>query len=487
MSIRRRIGLLMFTIPLALSIMSCFGIAQITQPSPLPSPTNQLTPSPNVQPSPTVQISPTIQPPPTETPGPIFTDTPTFATSTLANTLAPPLTGQVNIVEINGFMDESDFWYFYGLVRNDTNRTIYDIQIEIRLMDSIGTEIYTYTSFTILNYLAPGETTPFSDFTTEPFPNGKTMQATVVGFNSTEAINRAKLEYRGITLWTDDKNDIYLTGEVFNINADPVEINSIAGSLVDETGKLVTASYAYPFLGYVEPNGSSPFVMVFDAPVGQADSLTNYMLYSDALTTNPTSTFDISLTEKYNKYQDTNGDTHLVGSATNNTSQPMSLYLVVGAYDENGNCIDASSIYLPLTINPGETLPYDFNLWGVLDSIPEAYNAATKFTDTIDWLSSHEDISQSSVLITKDDTHSFSGSEGTFKGTVVNNTGYDLTVAVVIVALYDKSSGELIATNYTYVTETMTNNSSGTYEVYLYSPYNIDPANVKIEITALGK
>jgi len=487
LSIRRRIGLSMFTMAVALSILSCFGIVQITQPSPLPSPTNQITPSPIVQLSPIVQPSPTIQPPPTETPGPISTDTPAVATPTLVNTLAPPLTGQVNIVEINGFMDEADYWYFYGLVRNDTNRTIYDIQIEIRLMDSIGIEIYTYTTFTILNYLAPGETTPFSDFTTEPFPNGKTMQATVVGYNSTEAINRAKLEYRGITLWTDDKNDIYLAGEVFNGNADPIEINSIAGSLTDGSGKLVTASYAYPFLGYVVPNGSSPFVMVFDAPIGQADSLTNYTLFSDASTTNSASTSDISLSEKYNKYQDTNGDTHLVGSATNNTSQPISIYLVAGAYDKNGNCIDANSIFLPVPINPGQSIPYDFNMWSVLDAVPAAYDVATQFSIKIDWLSSHEAFSQSATLNTKDDTNSFNGSVGTFNGIVVNNIGYDLTTVVVIVALYEKSSGDLIATHYSYVTETMTNNSSGSYEVYLYSPYNIDPANVKIVIIALGQ
>jgi len=486
MSISRRISLVIFSMALALSSMSCFGIAQITQPPP-PLPTDQQTPSPNTQPSPTLRPSSTVHTPPTETPGPISTDTPAVAAPTLANTETPALTGQVNIVEINGFMDESDYWYFYGLIRNDTNRTISDIQIDVRLMDSIGTEIYTYTTFTILNYLTPGETTPFSDFTTEPFPKGKTMQATVVGFNNTEAINRASLIYRGITLWTDDKNDLYLAGEVFNGNANPIEINSIAGSLTDGSGKLVTASYAYPFLGYVDPNGSSPFVMVFDSPIGLADSLTNYTLYSDALTTNLTSTSDISLPETYNKYQDTNGDTHLVGSVTNNTSQPMSLYLVAGAYDQNGNCIDANSIFLPVPINPGGSIPYDFSMWSVLDAFPAAYDVATQFSLKIDWLSSHEASSQSAALTTKDDTDSFTGSVGTFNGTVVNNTGYDLTLAVVIVALYDQSSGELIATNYSYVTETMTNNSSGIYEIYLYSPTNIDPAKVKIVITALGQ
>ena len=464
---RRQIVVFVFTLVLALSSMACFGSTQSTQ-----------TPQPP---------SPTSPPPPTETPIPIATSTVEIATPPVVSTFEIPVSGQVNILEINGFKDEADYWYFYGLVRNDSERTIYDLQIEVNLLDSFGTGVYSYTTNTILYYLAPGETSPFSDFTTEPFPDGETMQATLVAQNSTEAINRANLEYRGITMWVDDYNDIYLAGEVFNGNPDPVEINAIAGSLTDETGKLVTASYAYPFLDYVEPNGSGPFVMMFDAPIGQAGALTNYALYSDALITNPTSTYDISLSDKPNDYQDNNGDMHLVGSATNNNTKPMNLFLVAGAYDENRNCIDANTLYVPIPLNPGETFPYDFIMWGALDYVPAAYEAATQFNINIDWLSTYEASSQAYTLTTEDETHSFDQSIGTFNGIVVNNSGQNLTTAIVIVALYDKTSGELIATSYSFVPESMTKDASGTYEVYLYPPNDIDPANIDIVITALGQ
>jgi hypothetical protein len=338
-----------------------------------------------------------------------------------------------------------------------------------------------------LEYLAPGDTSPFSDFTTEPFPNGSTMQATVVGSTNTEAINRAKLDYRGITLWVDDYNDIYLAGEVYNGSTDPVGINALAGSLTNDAGKLVTASYAYPFLGYVEPNGSSPFVMLFDAPLGQAGTLTNYILYSDAVIIDPAPTYDISISEKNNDYQDINGDMHLVGSATNNTTAPMNLSLVAGIYDENGNCIDANSVYVPIPINPGEIYPYDFNMWGTMDYVPSAKEATTRSIVYIDWRYTYEAPSPASKLTTKDDSNSFDGNVGVFKGTVVNNSGQDLTTAIVIVNLYDKSSGELIATSYSYVAESLTYNATGTYEVYLYPPNDFDPANVNIAITAFGQ
>jgi hypothetical protein len=45
---------------------------------------------------------------------------------------------------------------------------------------------------------------------------------------------------------------------------------------------LVTLSFAYPFLDYLEPNASKPIVMMFKAPIEDADALSNYALYPDA-------------------------------------------------------------------------------------------------------------------------------------------------------------------------------------------------------------
>jgi hypothetical protein len=475
---RRHISLAMVALALASGNMACFGVNQTTL---------------NVQPIAPVDTSlPSDTPFPvvTQTIVPIPTETSIGATQTSASTEIPLAIGQVTILEINGFKDEADYWYFYGLARNDTDRTISDLQIDVKLLDSAGAEIYTYKTNSILYYLAPGENSPFSDFTTEPFPDGTTMQATIAGYNSTDDINRANLEFRDITLWADEFNDIYLAGEVFNGNPEPIEINAIAGTLIDETGKLVTASSAYPLLDYIEPDSTGPFVMMFDAPIGKAGELTNYSITADALITVPTSTYDISISDKQFQYQDIHGDFHLVGSSTNNMSEPMNIYLVAGAYDENGNCIDASSLYVPyfpVALNPGDTLPYDFTMWGAIDSVPEAIGSANTVKVFINWKTTYEASSQAFELTTKDDVHTFDGGIGVFTGTVMNNSGKDLTSTIVNVAIYDKSTGDLLATNYSFVTDTLANNGTGAYEVYLYPPEDIDIENINLVITALGQ
>ncbi len=131
--------------------------------------------------------------------------------------------------------------------------------------------------------------------------------------------------------------------------------------------------------------------MRFDAPVGQAGELTNYSITSDALVTNPISPNELSISDTQLPYRDMHGDFHLVGSLTNNASEPMNISLLAGAYDENGNCIDASSLYVPdftIPLNPGDSLPYDFTMWGALDFVPEAVKSANKYT-RIDELDLH--------------------------------------------------------------------------------------------------
>ncbi len=487
---RWQTGILVFILVLVLTILACSGTTTIPQSPASTTPTNQQPTSPPATVTP-ASTTPTNQlptsPPATVTPPPPATGTPVIPSPTSASTEIPPVTGQINILDIAFFKDESDYWYFYGLVRNDTSSTISDLQIEIKLLDNAGTAIYSYTTYTMLSYLTPGETSPFSDFTTEAFTNGATVQATVVGSSTTDTIDRASLEVRGISLWADDNNDVYLAGEVFNGNPEPVELNAVTATLMDSSGKLVTAAAAYTSLRYIEPNSSSPFVMMFDAPIGQAGTLTNYILYLDGIITNPTSTYDLSLSDTQYNYQDVNGDFHLAGSVTNNTSEPMIIYLVAGAYDGTGNCIDANYIYFLMPINSGETLPYDFTLWGVMDNVPAAHAAASNYKVMVDWIYTYEASSPAFVLTTEDNGNTFEGGSGVFTGTAINNSGQDLSSVIVIISLYNESSGELIATGSSFVPEAMPNNGTGSYEVTLYPPVDIDPADINIEITALGQ
>jgi hypothetical protein len=92
MIIKRPSGIVILSLPLAISIMTCFGITLGTFTPTSPSPTSP--------------------PSPTETLFPVTTNTAVIATPTVASTVEEPFSGQVNVLEINGFKDETDHWYF---------------------------------------------------------------------------------------------------------------------------------------------------------------------------------------------------------------------------------------------------------------------------------------------------------------------------------------------------------------------------------------
>ena len=64
-----------------------------------------------------------------------------------------------------------------------------NLKIEVKLIDFAGIEVYTFTINTLFNYHSPGETSPFSDFSAEPYPDGKTMQIIVVSFSQQHPVN----------------------------------------------------------------------------------------------------------------------------------------------------------------------------------------------------------------------------------------------------------------------------------------------------------
>ncbi len=94
----------------------------------------------------------------------------------------------------------------------------------------------------------------------------------------------------------------------------------------------------------------------------------------------------------------------------------------------------------------------------------------------MNWISTYEASSPAFEFATKDDMHSFDGGAGIFSGTVINNSGQDLSSVIVTVSIYNASTGELMATNSSFVPEILLNNGTGSYEVFLYPPEEYRPA-----------
>jgi len=422
---------------------------------------------------------------------PSITDTPMSMLSTpdqADSYQLPQLSeGQINVREVNGFSDEYNTWYIYGLISNETGETVNDIVIDVQLMNEAGGVLYSDTTNPAIRALAAGEQSPFILYTYEALRDVHTIAATILS-HETGAVDRANLDFSGMTVWVDNTfNDIYLAGNVVNNTGRPVQINGLAATLLYDNGALASANAAFPFLNYMPSGISSPFRVLFDVPADETATLTNYNLYLDARFTEEAKAWNLITSQEHNGYLDAYDKFHLVGNITNNSEAYLNVRLLAGIFNDAGDCIDVASLYLPVAVPPGESLPYDFDLWGALDSTQDAYRSATQYEIYIDWFATSEAYITPVKITTNEDNNTSDGYSTTFSGNVYNNFERVLDSATVIISLFDRSTGELIATDYTHVSGPIEVGGTMPYAVYLYPQADMDPTNLEFTITVFGQ
>lgn len=477
MKISRKFGLILFTIAILISLAACSGAPA--------APTQ--TQAPTTPP----EASPTI--PPTNTPEPAQpTDTsvPSTASATEPSTEmtedSERTPGQLNILSLNSYQDEWEDWHIFGLIANDTTDAVSDIEVEIEIFDEAENSLYTEVGYATLYNLAAGEISPFDLWVYEDLPDADHFVATIVGHN-TSSVERAPVDFAKITRTVDKYNAINLTGEVTNNNETAILINGLAAAFFNDDGELVASDSVNVIKYHLEPGQSGPFRLTIYAPSDLAASLTDYQLYWDTTVAESADNYDLTFSEFYD-YMDASGYFHLAGSITNNSTLDLSISMIASIYDVDGNVLDAASLSLPVyNIAPGETLPLDFDNWGPMSSTDDMYDKADEYFVTVDSYLTYESYFDLVDISTRDDSNTFSADEAKFIGYVVNDSGRDLTGATVLVALYEKGTDKLLATEYYWIFDDILNGAETTYEVTVDLPGGIDSTMVDYVIIAKGE
>ena len=473
----KRIALFLTAMVLIVSILACGGSAATpTQP-----------PSPTQPPAPAATNTP-VPPPPTDTPPPPPpTEPPAVEPTEDTSATAPNIVaGQINVLSVTAYKDSFDDWHVVGLVSNNTDRSVNDIEIEVEILDANGASLYKETAYTDLWALAPEDISTFDVWIFEDMPTADSVKATVVG-NGTTDLERATVDIVNVILTVDEYNDIHLTGELVNNNDTPIEVSGLAAALFDDAGAIVTSDSSYTMRRYLDPGDSGPFRLTLDAPEDQAASLTDFTFYTDASIEDSATKYDLALSETHHEYIDAYDNFHLVGTVTNNSSEYLNVSLVAGLYDADSNCVDASSLSLPVySLAPGETLPYDFDGWGPVNYAAGTYDAADSYRVMIDWNWTYVTSTRLADISTSEDANEYDGYQLNFTGKVVNDSGKDLTGATVIVIITDKATGEVVATDYGWIFDDIANSATADYEVSVYLPEGFDASTVEYEILVKG-
>jgi len=475
---------LLFLWVISLLVITALACQAVSQATPTPEPT--LPPAPTA----TQEASPTPSPAPTETPLPTATEPPPPTETSESVEEKPTETleaepGQLNILTVNGYLDESGDLHVVGLISNDTDRALNDIEVEVEIFDAAGNSLYKEITVSSLYELAPGDISPFQLWVYDDIPDADHYAATIAGYGSTESV-RAELDVQNVNSVIDDYDDLYVTGEVVNNSSDPVALNGIAAAVFDSDGTLISVGSDSVRLTYLAPGESGPFRINFTFPPEQVENFDQYKFYMDAsVMDEPQMTYPLTFSESHYNYVDTFGNFHLVGSLRNDSDVDLNISLLGTIYDEGGFVLDVSNGSLPYySIEPGQTVPYDIDFWGPLNYTSGLVEKADNYLVQIDWYWTWESYTKFVDVITTEDDNTFDDYQGTFTGKVVNNSGGEVNSATVIVSLYDKASGELVATDYTWVSGPIANNDSAEYTVYISIPEDFDVNTVEFEIIA---
>jgi hypothetical protein len=486
---KNKFALTAFVAALVLSMLACSLGAQ---PTPTTAPTN--TPIPTNTAAPTNTPEPTNTPKPTETVAPPpakDTEAPTTSTGGETGDHVVPA-GELGVGLRTSWKDSFGGWNISGLVVNNADRSYDGVEIEIEIFDANEKSVYKDSTYMSLWGIAPGEISPFSMYVSESdAPGAESFTATIVGQSPAyEEIARPEYSLENIITATDDSGYAYLTGEVVNHSDKPMLVRSLASALFDADKQLLTADAYSTQLSYIEPGKSGPFRVTIQTPPDA--TLDNYVIYPDVIETEPVADYDISVSQDASNYLDTSwfNSYHVVGSVTNNTDKWMSVTLVAALYDKDGKVLDVATGYLPFSaIAAGETLPFDVTSnWGPVNNIDGYFD---ENADNVKWWIDPNYLYESSfpsiALETTDDASSVEDDSIKFTGKVSNGTEKTMSSVVVSVAIYEKSSGKLLAANYTYLWDELAANGTGDYEVTVYLPAGTDPDAVDTVILAKGQ
>ncbi len=157
----------------------------------------------------------------------------------------------VSISSTNAFVDSYGTYHVVGEVINNTSEVVSSIELSVEIKDGTGTSLIKDDSGNItpstkispmLYSLAPGEATPF-EYTYETSQGlPASYNVTLLG-QQTGTANRATLKTENVQLVDDGSGWYYLTGELVNTGSQWAHINSMAGAVLDDSRKILSADW----------------------------------------------------------------------------------------------------------------------------------------------------------------------------------------------------------------------------------------------------
>ncbi len=414
-----------------------------------------------------------------------------------ANTQTAPLPNALSVTSSNAFTDAYGTYHVVGEVLNNTKDVVSSIVLSVEIMDATGNSLIkddagnaapSATISPMLYTLAPGEASPF-EYSYE------TTQGTPASFNvaitsqQAGSVNRASFSTENVQLVDDGQGWYYLTGELVNTGSQWGHINSLAGAVLDDSNRVLSADWTASFATEVAPAGDpagrdrTPFEINFPNPGGA----TKWHVYLDADITDSVIDYPMGVTIS-NTYFDQYGSFHVVGWLANNSDKLLDSLVVAGIYGADKTVLDASYSFVPLPVKPGSSAAFSVSSFSSVNyNKNQASLVSTTSVQADPWFTSPHtsdvvDLTASGETITKN------GATWSFDGSVTNSSGKNLSGATVVIMIMD-SQNKLVAMEYTSISpsgDAIAPGDTNSYTISVYLDPTADPASYTTSTVVMG-
>jgi hypothetical protein len=311
-----------------------------------------------------------------------------------------------------------------------------------------------------------------------------------VGTYDVAQTTRAELTYENIHTAEDGLDTYYLSGELVNQSDQWVLVNGLAGGLLDTAGTVISAEWTGTYTTLLAPAGNpagrdrTPFAVSFLSPKTTPDK---WSLWWDAEVATDVTDYDLKVQVAYSYFDEYEG-LHLVGTVTNNATVALTSLVVAGLYDAEGTCLDADYSFLPLSIQPGQSVPFDISYFSNVNYNPDEAALVDTYTVQVDPWNTYEPYYNTAIIQSESEMISQDGNNWTVTGSFINTTERNVSSVTVVTSVYD-SQGSLVGTNYTYVYpegEFFAPGDSSTYELYLSLDPDADKSGYTTQTTLVA-
>jgi hypothetical protein len=401
------------------------------------------------------------------------------------------------ILSTNSFVDSFGTYHVVGGLINNSSNVLTHIELSIEIKDASGTSLITDDNGNVvpnavitpmLYTLAPGESSPF-EYSYETSKGTPGSYNVAITGQQTGDANRAILKSENVQLMDDGSGWYYLTGELVNTSSQWAHIRSLAGGVLDDSKKLLSADWTSTYTTELAPAGDAsgrdrtPFEVNFPNPGGA----TKWQVFPDADVVNNVTDYPIGLSVT-NSYFDQYGSFHVVGWITNNYDKALDSMVVAGVFAQDKTVLDSSYAFVPIPMKPGVATPFSVSSFSSINynhdqaALVSSYSAQADPWSTTPTSFEFVDLSPSGESGQKD------GATWTIDGNVINTSGKNLSGVTVVVMIKD-AQNQLVAMEYTSILpegDAITEGETSSYSVPVYLDPVIDSSGFTASTVIIG-